>query len=99
MIRPVSSPWVMITPPIIRLLMPHDVVWQSVTSSFWAVYWMSKARAKLVPMKCEVPAWSARPSRIIASIVNVRSAPANRSPGVFSPAITGIAAVSTASAR
>jgi hypothetical protein len=46
-----------------------------------------------------VPACSARPSRIIASMLNVRAAPANRSPGVFSPSTTGMAASSRAVLR
>ena len=39
----------MITPPIIRALMPHDDVWQYCCSPLSAVYWMPKALAKFVP--------------------------------------------------
>ena len=40
----------MITPPIIRALMPHEVVWHSSSSPLPVVYWMPKTLAKFVPM-------------------------------------------------
>ena len=59
----------MMTPPIIRVLTPQLVVFAS--SSSPAAFWnrMFCAEAKLVPRKCEVPAWSALPSCIIASML------------------------------
>ena len=52
---------------------------------------MPLARAKFWPRKWLVPACSALRSCIIASMLNVRSAPGKRSPAVFSPLITGMA--------
>ena len=51
-----------------RVDMPQLVVWASSSwpSEFWNL--MSCALEKVVPRKCEVPAWSALPSCIIASI-------------------------------
>ena len=40
----------MITPPIMRALMPHEVVWHNSSSPLSAAYWMSKTLAKFVPM-------------------------------------------------
>ncbi len=94
---PLSSPWVMMTPPMSRVDTPHDVVqacW-SVLSRAWNV--MSNAFAKFCPRWCDVPACSARPSPISASIEYVRSAPANFSLSLFNPSSTGIA--SSVSAR
>ena len=55
-IKPLSSPCVMITPPIRRVDTPHDVVHAccSVLSRPWN--WISKALAKFCPRLCEVPA-------------------------------------------
>ena len=66
--RPWSSPCVMITPPISRVDTPHEVCqtcWRTPCSS-WNV--MSKTFAKFWPRSCEVPACSALPSCIIASM-------------------------------
>ena len=86
----------MIRAPIIRVLIPHELVWHSSAVPLSLVKVIPNAAAKFVPKKCEVPACRARPSRIMASIVNVRSAPANRSLGVFSPGTVAMAAVCTA---
>ena len=58
----------MITPPIRRVETPQLVVLQksSAPASSWnLMFWAS---AKWVPRKCEVPACSALPSCIIASM-------------------------------
>ncbi len=47
--RPLSSPCVMITPPIMRVLIPQDVVWACVSLPASSWYWISNALAKLVP--------------------------------------------------
>ena len=57
------------------------------------------ALAKLVPRKWLVPAWSALPSCIIASIDQVPTAPGKRSFSGFSPATTGKAMHSSAKLR
>ena len=90
-IRPLSSPCVMITAPTSRVVTPQDVVhtYCSVLSRPWN--WMSNALAKFCPRLCDVPAWSARPSPISASIEYVREAPANFSLSLFWPSTTGIA--------
>ena len=66
--RPLSSPCVMITPPMSRVDTPHDVPHTCCTdlSRAWKV--MSNAFAKFCPRLCDVPACSARPSPISASI-------------------------------
>ena len=66
--RPLSSPWVMITPPMSRVDTPHDVVQTCCTVLSRPWNWMSKALAKFCPRLCDVPACSARPSPISASI-------------------------------
>jgi hypothetical protein len=65
---PLSSPWVITTAPIIRVVMPQEVVWQSFRSPSSSVNSIPMARAKFWPRSCEVPHWSALPSCIIASI-------------------------------
>ena len=75
----------MTTAPIVRVVMPHEVVqtyWRW-PSSPWN--WMSKAFAKFCPRLCEVHIWSALPSCIIASRQYVRSAPGNFSRRDFTP--------------
>ena len=66
-------------------------------ASFWNL--MFCASAKCVPRKCEVPACSALPSCIIASMECVATAPGKRSFAGFSPEITGTASVSSTNAR
>ena len=67
--RPSSSPWTMITPPIIRVDTPQLVVLRQFELAARRSGSGCSARcAKLVPRKCQVPAWSALPSCIIASI-------------------------------
>jgi hypothetical protein len=58
----------MMTPPTRRVETPHDVPHTccTVLSRAWKV--MSKALAKFCPRLCDVPACSARPSPISASI-------------------------------
>ena len=63
-------------------------------SLFWKV--QSNALAKFCPRKWLVPAWSALPSCISASMVNVSTAPAKRSLAVLTPRTTGIAMYSSA---
>ena len=65
---PLSSPCTMIAAPTSRVVMPHDVPQTCCTdlSRAWNV--MSNAFAKFCPRLCEVPACSARPSPISASI-------------------------------
>ena len=67
-IRPLSSPCVMITPPIRRVVMPQDVcqAYCSDLSRAWNL--MSNTFEKFWPSMCDVPACSARPSPISASI-------------------------------
>ena len=67
-ISPLSSPWVMITPPISRVDTPHDVVQACCTVLSRPWNWMPNALAKFCPRLCDVPACSARPSPISASI-------------------------------
>ena len=71
--------------------MPHDVpqMYWSDLSRAWNL--MSNALAKFWPRLCDVPACSARPSPISASIEYVRPAPANFSLSDFRPAMTGMA--------
>ena len=67
--RPRSSPWVMMIAPISRVLTPQLVscTYSSLPSLLW--YWMSNASAKFVPKLWLVPACSALPSCIIASML------------------------------
>ena len=89
----------MMTPPIRRVETPQLVVLQSVSvpASSWNLIFC--ASAKCVPRKCDVPACSALPSCIIASMDQVATAPGKRSFSGFSPAITGMANMSSAKAR
>jgi hypothetical protein len=66
--RPLSSPCVITTAPMSRVVIPHDVpqMYWSVLSRAWNL--MSNAFAKFCPRLCDVPACSARPSPISASI-------------------------------
>ena len=66
--RPSSSEWVMITAPISRVETPHEVVQQYSSVPDGLANLISWAWAKFCPRKCDVPAWSALPSCIIASI-------------------------------
>ena len=81
----------MITPPIRRVETPQDVVHAccSVLSRPWN--WISNALAKFCPRSWDVPACSARPSPISASIEYVFDAPANFSLALFCPSSTGMA--------
>ena len=65
---PRSSPWVMMMAPISRVLTPQLVSWtySSFPSLLW--YWISNASAKFVPKLWLVPACSALPSCIMASM-------------------------------
>ena len=54
---------------------------------------------KFCPSWWEVPAWSAQPSLIIASMESVYSAPANFSDSVLRPGTTGMQSHSSASSR
>ena len=65
---PRSSPWTMISPPSIRQLTPQDVVQASFSVLSLSRNLMLKARAKFCPRLCEVPACSACPSGISASM-------------------------------
>ena len=95
---PLSSPCIMMTPPISRVVMPHDVPQMCCSDLSRAWNWMPNAFAKFWPRLCDVAACSARPSPISASIEYVASAPANFSLSLFRPAMTGIASsVSTKS--
>ena len=81
----------MITPPMSRVDTPHDVVQACCTVLSRPWNWISNAFAKFCPRLCDVPACSARPSPISASIEYVRDAPANFSLSLFCPSTTGIA--------
>ena len=61
----------MMSPPISRVVTPQLVAQanSSLFSSFLKV--TSNALAKFCPRKCDVPAWSALPSCIIASMQSV----------------------------
>jgi hypothetical protein len=88
---PVSSPCVITSPPIMRVDTPQ-LVFHAKSSPPSAVWnFSSKARAKFCPRLCDVPAWSARLSCIMASHEYVRSAPANFSAALLRPVITGMA--------
>ena len=67
-ISPLSSPWVMMTPPMRRVVIPQDVChpYCTVLSRPWNV--MSNTLAKFCPRLWDVPACRARPSPISASI-------------------------------
>jgi hypothetical protein len=91
MITPSSSPCVMTSPPIMRVEVPQDVVQANCSTPCASRYLISEDFAKFCPRKCEVPACSALPSCIMASIDQVETAPGKRSAADFSPAITGIA--------
>ena len=67
-IKPLSSPCVMITPPMSLVDTPHDVVHACCTALSRPWNWISNALAKFWPRLCDVPACSARPSPISASI-------------------------------
>ena len=68
---PLSSLCVMISPPISRVLTPQLVA-QAYSSLFCSlVNFTSNALAKFCPRKCDVPACSALPSCIIASMHRV----------------------------
>ena len=90
-ISPWSSPWVMIMAPMKRMLNPQEVVQTYCWVLFSSRNWILKALAKFCPRKCDVPACRALPSCIKASIAYVSRAPANLSPGDFTPLRTGIA--------
>ena len=66
-ISPLSSPWVMTTPPMSRVVIPQDVChpYCNVLSRPWNV--MSKTLAKFWPRLWDVPACRALPSPISAS--------------------------------
>ena len=61
---------------------------------FWNL--TSNALPKFCPRSWLVPAWSALPSCIIASMQKLETAPANFSLSVFLPRMTGIAMTSSA---
>ena len=81
----------MTSPPIIRVETPQLVLhtYSDEPLSDWNL--TSKALAKFCPRLCDVPAWSALLSCIIASSPYVRSAPANFSDSVLRPVTTGMA--------
>ena len=81
----------MIKAPISRVETPHEVVQQNSSAPETLANLMFWAFAKFWPRKCDVPAWRALPSCIIASIESVSTAPGNRSPAGFGPLITGMA--------
>ena len=95
---PLSSPCVMMTPPIIRVETPHEVVHACCSDLSRPWNRISNAFAKFCPRSCDVPACSARPSPISASIEYVRDAPANFSLELFWPSSTGMASTSSANA-
>ena len=66
--RPSSSECAMIKAPIKRVEEPHEVVQAYASWLSGVVYLMSNVRAKFCPRLWLVPAWSARPSCIIASM-------------------------------
>ncbi len=86
----------MMTPPMRRVETPHDVVHANCSALSRPWKRISKALAKFCPRLCEVPACSARPSPISASIEYVLDAPANFSLLLFWPSITGIASTFSA---
>mmetsp|Transcript_3579 Transcript_3579/g.14490 ORF Transcript_3579/g.14490 Transcript_3579/m.14490 type:complete len:300 (-) Transcript_3579:645-1544(-) len=96
---PVSSPWVMMSPPTMRVETPHEVwyTWRCSPSS--SRNCVPKALAKFWPRLCEVPACSALRSPIMASMVYVCSAPANFSIRLLRPQMTGMASTPSASSR
>ena len=77
--------------PTSRVETPQEVVQAKTSCPFWSWNLISWAREKFCPRKCDVPACRALRSCIMASMLNVDTAPGNRSPAVFSPLITGIA--------
>ena len=85
----------MISPPTIRVELPHEVCQASSRSPLGARKLMSNARAKFCPSSCEVPICRALPSPVISSSVIVLVAPANRSRAVLRPTTTGSASTST----
>ena len=89
----------MMSPPIIRVEVPHDVDHGFARCWFLSRYSMPYASEKCWPRLWLVPACSARPSPISASIAYVRRAPANFSLSVFWPKSTGIASISSEKAR
>ena len=81
----------MISPPTMRVDVPHDVVWQSWVSPLASRYVMSKTLAKFWPRSWLVPICRALPSPIIASQASVLMAPGKRSAAVLRPVSTGMA--------
>mmetsp|Transcript_13233 Transcript_13233/g.43851 ORF Transcript_13233/g.43851 Transcript_13233/m.43851 type:complete len:320 (+) Transcript_13233:290-1249(+) len=91
--RPVSSPCVMMIPPISRVLTPQLDWCTYCFLPFSSRKVVSNALAKLSPRLCDVPACRAFLSPIIASMVYVVFAPAKVSTLDFRPTTTGIAAI------
>mmetsp|Transcript_35149 Transcript_35149/g.89004 ORF Transcript_35149/g.89004 Transcript_35149/m.89004 type:complete len:268 (-) Transcript_35149:864-1667(-) len=66
---PLSSPCVMMMPPIMRVDTPHELWCTSCWAPFSSRYCVPNALAKFEPRLCDVPACSARLSPIMASMV------------------------------
>ena len=66
--RPESSPWTMIVAPTMRVVKPQDVPYGCLRSLSRSRNWMPADFAKFCPSMWLVPDWSARRSRIIASM-------------------------------
>ena len=75
----------MMSVPTSRVLMPQLVVHANSFLPSRPRNSMPDALEKFCPRKCDVPAWMALRSCTIASMVSVCTAPAKRSPAVFSP--------------
>ena len=93
--RPFSSPWAMISPPIMRVDTPHDVCQTYSWLPASVENWVPNALAKFWPSSWLVPICSALPSPIIASHVKVLMAPGNRSRAVLRPVRMGMASTFT----
>ena len=93
---PASSPCVMMIPPMRRVETPQEDWYTCRVSPFSSRKVVSNALEKFWPRLCDVPACSALPSPIIASMVYVQSAPANDSTRDLRPTMTGIAATVSA---
>ena len=85
----------MISPPIMRVDTPQEVVHAIALAPSAPWKEMSNALAKFWPSSWLVPICNALPSRIIASTVRVLVAPGKRSWGILRPRNTGMARYSS----
>jgi hypothetical protein len=66
---PMSSPWVIMIPPTMCVLIPQDVCYTNCNSAFLYVDWVPNAQTKFWLRFWIVPAWRAQQSLIIATMV------------------------------